>query len=192
MISIKTIAILSLAASFFAACSSTPVNPPVAAAPPAVRSAHGVAAPAPGVAAPAPTAAQRPVAASTVTSVTLPAHLDGKSAIATERSVYFDFDEFTIKSEYNGLIERHGKYLVANPSLAIKIEGTTDERGGTEYNLALGQKRAESMLRALRIYGVKTSQMEAISWGEERPKSVGHDEAAWAQNRRADLQYPKQ
>ncbi len=185
MISTKTLSFLTIAASLLAACSSTPLNPP-ATAPSAALSAAGTAAPAPG-------AAKRPApAGSTLTSVTLPAHLDGKSAIATERSVYFDFDEFAIKTADTGLIERHGKYLASNPSLAIKIGGNSDERGGSEYNLALGQKRAEAVLRALQIYGVKGSQMEAISWGEERPEAPGHDGAAWAQNRRADLQYPKQ
>jgi peptidoglycan-associated lipoprotein len=125
-------------------------------------------------------------------AVTLAAHLDPKSAISTQRSVYFDFDEYSIKSEYSGLIERHGKYLASKPTLAIKVEGNADERGGAEYNLALGQKRAEAVLRALKIYGVKDAQMEAVSWGKERPKATGHDEAAWAQNRRADLVYPRQ
>ncbi len=127
---------------------------------------------------------------SNVATVTLPAYLDPKSSISTDRSVYFDFDGFTVKPEYTVLVERHGKFLASNPGVAIKIEGNTDERGGSEYNLALGQKRAEAVLRALRIYGVKDSQMEAISWGESKPKSSGHDEAAWAQNRRDDLQYP--
>ncbi len=97
-----------------------------------------------------------------------------------------------MKSEYQSLIERHGKYLTSMPNLTIKIEGNADERGGAEYNLALGQKRAEAVLKALEIYGVKGSQLEAVSWGSERPKAQGHDDAAWAQNRRADLTYPKQ
>jgi peptidoglycan-associated lipoprotein len=92
-----------------------------------------------------------------------------------------------VKKEYNALIERHGKYLVSNPSLAIRIDGNADERGGTEFNLALGQKRAEAVFRALQIYGVKDSQMEVISWGKEKSKATGNDEAAWAQNRRVDL-----
>jgi len=181
----KSLAYLFAVASLLAACSSTPVTPTGPAAPPEMRST-------PNVAAQAPNAAPRPAPASVVTSMPLPAYLDPKNTLSTERSVYFDFDEFAIKPNYTGLIERHGKYLASSPSLAIKIEGNTDERGGSEYNLALGQKRAEAVLRALRIYGVKPSQMEAVSWGEERAKSADHDEAAWAQNRRADLQYPKQ
>ena len=181
----KPLVFLIAMASLLAACSSTPITPTGPAAPPEARST-------PAVAATPPAAAQRPAPASTVTPVTLPAHLDPKSALSTERSVYFDFDEFVVKNEYSTLIDRHGKYLASNPSLAIKIEGHADERGGSEYNLALGQRRAEAVLRALRIYGVKPAQLEAISWGEERPKAASHDEAAWAQNRRADLQYPKQ
>lgn len=88
--------------------------------------------------------------------------------------------------------ERHGKYLTSMPSLAIKIEGNADERGSAEYNLALWQRRAEAVRKALEIYGVKGSQLEAMSWGSERPKAQGHDEASWAQNRCADLSYSKQ
>ena len=79
---------------------------------------------------------------------------------------------------------------MSNPALAIKVEGHADERGGTEYNLALGQKRADAAQRALLVFGVKAAQVESVSWGKEKPKALGHDEAAWAQNRRADLQYP--
>ena len=89
------------------------------------------------------------------------------------------------------MLEQHGKYLLSKPNLAIHIEGNADERGSAEYNLALGQKRAEAALKALKLYGVKDAQMEAVSWGKERPKALEHDEAAWAENRRADLVYPK-
>lgn len=125
-----------------------------------------------------------------MTTASLPAYLDPKSDISTGRSVYFDFDMAIVKPEFSSLVERHGKYLAANPNVAIKIEGNADERGSAEYNLALGQKRAEAVRQALKIFGAKDVQMEAISWGSERPKSSGHDESAWAQNRRADLQYP--
>jgi peptidoglycan-associated lipoprotein len=121
-----------------------------------------------------------------------PAYLDPKNPISTQRSVYFDFDDFSVKTEYQGLIERHGKYLTYMLKLAIKIEGNADERGSAEYNLALGQKRAEAVRKALEIYGVKDSQLEAVSWGSEHPKAEGHDYTAWVQNRRADLNYPKQ
>lgn len=174
----KTSLALACAATLLVGCSSTPLPPPAAAPAPVAT------------AAPAPAPAPMPAAQSKVTQVMLPAHLDPKSLISTDRSVYFDYDVFSIKSEYTPLIERQGKYLASNSSLAIKIEGNADERGSAEYNLALGQKRAEAVLAALKIYGAKASQLEAVSWGKEKPKATGHDEAAWAQNRRVDLVYP--
>jgi len=177
--------LLTLLTALLGACSSTPVATPAPAPKPLSTTA---AAPA---AQPAPAAAVAKAApSSTVATVSLPAYLDPKSDISTGRSVYFDFDMALVKPEYSGLVERHGKYLMSNPKVAIKIEGNTDERGSAEYNLALGQRRAEAVRQALKIYGVKDTQMEAISWGSEKPKSAGHDESAWAQNRRADLQYP--
>lgn len=171
--------------ALLAGCSSTPLDPQpantaaVAAAAPASSSASGS------------SSTPTPVAASTVTAVNLLPHLDPKSPISTQRSIYFDFDVFTVKSDYSDLISRHGKYLASRPALTIRIEGNSDERGSTEYNLALGQKRAQAVLQALKIYGVRDSQMEAVSWGKERPKAEGHDETAWAANRRVDLVYPK-
>jgi peptidoglycan-associated lipoprotein len=179
MNAMKTLLLISSAA-LFAACSSTPkpTAAPVEAA-----------APAP-VAAPAP-AAPAPVAAPQAPAVALPAHLDPNSPISTQRSVFFDFDTANIKAEYNSVIELQGKYLSSNPALAVRVEGNTDERGSTEYNLALGQRRAESVVKALKVVGVKDKQVEAVSFGEEKPKAAGHDEAAWAQNRRADVVYPQ-
>ncbi|MFZ2648463.1 MAG: peptidoglycan-associated lipoprotein Pal, partial [Burkholderiaceae bacterium] len=129
--------------------------------------------------------------AATVATAALAPHLDPNSPISTQRSVFFDFDEAALKSQYTNLIELHGKYLGSKPQLAIRIEGNADERGSAEYNLALGQRRAETVLRALKLFGVRDAQMEAVSWGEERPRAAGHDESAWAQNRRADLIYPR-
>ena len=137
-------------------------------------------------------AAARTAPSSTVATVSLPAYIDPKSDISTGRSVYFDFDMALVKPEFSSLVERHGKFLASNPKVAIKIEGNTDERGSAEYNLALGQKRAEAVRQALKFFGVKETQMEAISWGSEKPKAMGQNESTWSQNRRADLQYPKQ
>jgi peptidoglycan-associated lipoprotein len=193
MMKIAHVGGLTLAVSaLFAGCSSTPPAAPQAAAPTVAPAPVAAAAPAPAPVAPANAGAAAPVAASMVATTTLPPHLDPKNPIAAERSVYFDFDDFTLSSEYAALVDRHGKYLASKPQLTVKIEGNADERGSAEYNLALGQRRAESVLRALRIYGVKDSQVEAVSWGEERPKATGHDAAAWAENRRADLVYPRQ
>ena len=127
---------------------------------------------------------------STVAAVVVPDYLDPKSPISKERSVYFGFDESTIQGKFEPLIQRQGKYLAGHPNLSIRVEGNTDERGGAEYNLALAQKRADAVARALKIYGVKDGQMEAVSLGKEKPVATGHDEVAWAQNRRADLVYP--
>ena len=182
MTQVKNYILLSGFAALLAACSSTPVAPPAAPVTTAMPST------APSTSAPGTSG--NGVASSTVTTVALPAYLDPSNPISRERSVYFDFDDFTIKSDYAGLISLQGKYLAANPSLDIKVEGNADERGSAEYNLALGQKRAEAVVRALKTYGVRDSQLEAISWGKEKPRALGHDEAAWAQNRRADLHYP--
>jgi len=125
-----------------------------------------------------------------VMPTSVPEYLDPNSPISKNRSVYFDFDDYSVKKEYAALVELQGKYLASRPTLAVKIEGNADERGSSEYNLALGQKRAEAVLRALKAFGVKDAQLEAVSFGKEKPKALGHDEAAWSQNRRADIQYP--
>jgi peptidoglycan-associated lipoprotein len=106
-----------------------------------------------------------------------------------KRSVYFDFDSFVVKDEYRGLLEAHARYLAANKTRKVVLQGNTDERGGREYNLALGQKRAEAVRKAMVALGVPDSQLEAVSFGEEKPKATGSDEAALAENRRADIAY---
>jgi peptidoglycan-associated lipoprotein len=108
-------------------------------------------------------------------------------AAPSQRVVYFDFDSFVIKDDYRALIEGHAKVLTGNQGRRMVIEGHTDERGGREYNLALGQKRAEAVLRTLTLLGVGDKQLEAVSFGEERPAAPGSDESAWARNRRAEL-----
>lgn len=105
------------------------------------------------------------------------------------RSIYFDFDSFVIKDEFRSVLEAHAAYLLANPSRRIVIQGNTDERGSREYNIALGQKRAEAVRRALSTLGVPEAQAEPVSFGEERPKATGTDEASLAENRRADIVY---
>ena len=134
---------------------------------------------------------EQSIAASTPAATTPSMNpLDASIAISKNRSVYFDFDKYLVKPEFMQALETHGKYLAANPKAVIKIEGNTDEQGGTEYNLALGQKRADAVAKVLRIYGVRDAQLEAISFGKEKPKSLGHDDESRAQNRRADLVYP--
>jgi peptidoglycan-associated lipoprotein len=103
--------------------------------------------------------------------------------------VYFDFDSFVVKDDYRPVVERYAKALASDRKKHVRIEGHTDERGGREYNLALGQKRAEAVAKSLALLGVADSQVEAVSFGKERPAVAGSDEAAWAKNRRAELQY---
>jgi peptidoglycan-associated lipoprotein len=103
------------------------------------------------------------------------------------RVVYFDYDSFVIKDEFRPLIEGQAKIISSDRAKKLTVEGHTDERGGSEYNLALGQKRAESVAKALKLLGVTDTQVEAVSFGKERPAAQGSDEAAWAKNRRAEL-----
>jgi peptidoglycan-associated lipoprotein len=105
------------------------------------------------------------------------------------RIIYFDYDSFTLKPEFQGAVEAHARYMAANKVRKMAIEGHTDERGGREYNLALGQKRAEAVRRALGLLGVTDAQVEAVSFGKEKPAAEGSDEASLAKNRRAELSY---
>jgi peptidoglycan-associated lipoprotein len=115
--------------------------------------------------------------------------LNDPTSILAKRSVYFDFDKSVIKVEYQSLIEAHGRYLVEHASRQVRIEGNCDERGGREYNLALGQRRADAVRERMELVGVPGARIETISFGKEKPKALGHDEASWADNRRADLVY---
>jgi peptidoglycan-associated lipoprotein len=115
--------------------------------------------------------------------------LNNPNSPLAKRSVYFDFDSYEVKSEYGQLLQAHAQYMKSHPDRHVLIQGNTDERGTSEYNLALGQKRADAVRRALATYGVPDSQMEAVSLGKEKPSATGHDEASWAQNRRADILY---
>jgi peptidoglycan-associated lipoprotein len=107
----------------------------------------------------------------------------------SKRSVYFDFDSFTVKEEYRPLVEAHARYLQGQRNARMTIQGNADERGSREYNIALGQKRADSVKRMMQLLGVQDSQVETVSFGKEKPRALGHDESAWAQNRRDDLVY---
>jgi peptidoglycan-associated lipoprotein len=105
----------------------------------------------------------------------------------TKSSVYFGYDQDEIRPEFRGVVEEHAKYLRENSALRVRIEGNADERGSREYNIALGQRRAEAVMKALALLGVPASRMEAISYGEEKPRGTGHDEGSWAENRRDDV-----
>ena len=122
---------------------------------------------------------------SSVASVDLGANANANAAAG--RVVYFDFDSFVVKDEFRPVVETNARALVANRQKRMTIEGHTDERGGREYNLALGQKRAEAVQKSLQLLGVEAGQVEAVSYGEERPAATGSTEEAWAKNRRAEL-----
>jgi peptidoglycan-associated lipoprotein len=110
--------------------------------------------------------------------------------VLSKRSVFFDFDSNAVKDEYRGMIQAHSRYMTADKKDSrIRIEGNCDERGSREYNLALGQRRAEAVKKVMTVLGVQDGRIETISYGEEKPKAMGHDESSWAQNRRADIKY---
>jgi len=109
--------------------------------------------------------------------------------ILSKRNVYFEYDSFVISEQYKPIVEAHAKYLVANRSARVTLQGNTDERGSREYNIALGQKRADAVKRMLTLMGVQEIQIETISFGKEKPRREGHDEASWAENRRVDIIY---
>lgn len=157
------------------ACSSTPVAPVASATSPAPV---------------APATPSKPAVSAPVAAGPMAPYLDPQSPLYQKRSIYFDFDQSVLKPEYAPILEMHGKYLASHSDVHIRVQGNTDEQGGTEYNLALGQKRAEIVVKALKVYGARDTQLEAVSFGKEKPKALGHDEAAHAENRRSDLAYP--
>jgi peptidoglycan-associated lipoprotein len=109
--------------------------------------------------------------------------------ILSKRSIYFDYDKFDIQDKYRSLIEAHARYIASRPDRKLLIQGNCDDRGSREYNLALGQKRADAAKKALLLLGAKDTQIEAVSLGEEKPRALGKDEASYAENRRDDLLY---
>jgi peptidoglycan-associated lipoprotein len=115
--------------------------------------------------------------------------LRNPNSILSKRSIYFDFDSFVVKDQYRPLVEAHARYLQSHANARMTIQGNTDERGSREYNIALGQKRADAVKRMMTLLGARDNQIETVSFGEERPKNAGHDETAWAENRRDDIVY---
>jgi peptidoglycan-associated lipoprotein len=177
---IQRLFIATAAVALFAACASTPLDEK--AAPVAEKSAPPPSMPA--TPAPDTRAVQR--------IDTAPKEIDpltDPNGTLAKRSVFFDFDRFDVRSEFQPVVEAHGRYLSTMKQRHIVIEGNADERGSREYNLALGQKRADAVKSRLTLLGATDAQIETISYGEERPRTNAHDEAAWAQNRRADIVY---
>ena len=129
------------------------------------------------------------VGKSTVAPVDVSKNNQDLAINSVARVVYFDYDSFVIRPEFQSVIDAHAKYIRADKARKVMIEGHTDERGGREYNLALGQKRAEAVRRALGLLGVADSQMEAVSFGKEKPAAAGSSETAYEKNRRAEISY---
>ncbi len=127
----------------------------------------------------------QPLGTSTVTADPL----KDPANILSKRSVYFDYDSNLVKDEYKPAVAAHAKYLSQNRNKQVRIEGNADERGSSEYNLALGQRRADAVKQMMQLLGASAGQIESVSFGKEKPRAPGHDEAAWAENRRADIRY---
>ncbi len=166
-------ALAALAAAALAGCSTTKLDEPAAKAPVETRPAEPT---------PAPV---NTVPESKVQSVDLGAELT--KAVADKRVVYFDFDSFVVKDEYRGLVDAHAKRLLQIKTQKLSLEGHADDRGSREYNLALGQKRAEAVAQQLTLAGVPAAQAEPVSFGKERPAVQGTGEAVWAKNRRVEI-----
>ncbi len=176
------IALLTVAVAFAAAgCSSTNLDQ---------KAASTEAKPAAAAAAPAPAPAATPAPVAQVQTPAAPLDpLNDPSSLLAKRSVYFEFDRSSVNDSDLPVIEAHGRYLVDHAARTVRVEGNCDERGGREYNLALGQRRAESVRERLKVLGVAANRVETISLGKEKPRNAGHNEAAWAENRRADIIY---
>ena len=115
--------------------------------------------------------------------------LDDPQNQLSVRVIYFEYDSSEVQSEYSSVVEAHAAYLSANPNTTITLEGHADERGSREYNLALGERRAQSIKQQMTLLGADSSQIRLVSYGEERPAIDGHDEASWQQNRRVEILY---
>ena len=116
-----------------------------------------------------------------------PVQAGGSQRPDLKRSVYYEYDKYDVKAEYRALLESHARWLKANPQARLTVEGNCDEHGSREYNLALGQRRAESVTKMLVLMGAKPEQIEAVSFGEEKPRAAGHDDKSWSENRRSDF-----
>ena len=178
----RTTWIALMAAALIAACSSTPTQEQAPAnvenRTPATGGAQSGPAPAPVVKGQDLTGQRAPSGDAVL-----------KQGALAQRSIFYDLDQYDIKDNYKGLVEAHAKFLRDNPGRKILIQGNTDERGSREYNVGLGQKRSDGVKKMMVLLGVKEAQVESVSLGEEKPRSDGHDETAWSQNRRSDILY---
>lgn len=174
----KKVVLSSLLLALLAACSSTPVKAPepvkVEDRSPVVKSS--------------PTTAPQTQSADQSSANALSALKDPNN-ILSKRSIYFDLDEYIVKEEFRPLVQAHAKYLSQNSGANLTVQGNTDERGSREYNIALGQRRADAVKKALTVSGANDGQIQTVSFGEEKPKCTTADESCWSQNRRADIVY---
>ena len=136
---------------------------------------------------PAPATAAAPAAAPAPMVAADP--LNDPNSLLAKRSVYYPFDVSVVQSADKPIVEAHAQYLASHSDRKVRLEGNCDERGSAEYNLGLGQRRADGVMKMLEMGGAKADQLQAVSYGESRPKAKGHNEAAWAQNRRTDIVY---
>ena len=171
----KKLLVPALLAALLAACGSTPPADENGGAP--VESRNGN------------SSAVAPVVAGGLDASGLPRELTDPASKLSKRSIYFDLDKYDVRDDQKDLVAAHAKYLVNNRGLKVLLQGNTDERGTPEYNLSLGQKRADAVKRSLILLGAREDQVESVSLGKEKPRAQGHDEAAWAENRRADILY---
>ncbi len=170
LLSISLITLLTLAG-----CSSQPAAPEQAGAGVEDRNPNAI-------------TSTSPVGTSSTDPYGLAALKDPQSPLA-KRSIYFDLDSYVVKGEYQALLDHHARFLAKNGQVKMLIQGNADERGSREYNLALGQKRAEAVKKALLLLGAKEMQLESVSLGEEKPACADATESCWAQNRRGDMLY---
>ena len=181
--------LLALTAAMLAGCSSVRLDDSVPVTDRSPTPVPAPTAPASGAAGASGAAAGAAVDSRTVVPVqTAPAET-GQPPTNVARVIYFDFDSYTVKPEFMATLEAHARFLSADRKRRVVLEGHTDERGGREYNLALGQKRADAVRRALALLGVQDEQMESVSFGKEKPAVQGSGEEVWARNRRVELSY---
>ncbi|BAN36383.1 peptidoglycan-associated lipoprotein [Sulfuricella denitrificans skB26] len=115
--------------------------------------------------------------------------LKDPSNILSRRSVYYDLDKSDVKAEYKPMVEAHSKYLTGHKDAKMTVQGNTDERGSSEYNIALGNRRADNVRKMMNVFGASDSQIEVVSFGEEKPRATCHEESCWKENRRSDIVY---
>lgn len=179
----RSLAAISIAA-LLAACSSTPTSEQQGAA---VEDRSGATASAP---APKPQSQTGPATKPLADKSLSGNPLKDPSNILSKRSVYFELDSNVVRDEFKPLVSAHARYLQQNRARKVTVQGNTDERGSREYNLALGQRRADAVKQMMQLLGAQSEQIETVSFGEEKPKATGSDEKSWSENRRADIVYP--